>query len=68
MSCAGIDVSTPATAPEFGLRRKFNPVSVVTRMRSTDGLKSKPKFPGGRSPTPAKLPTAPATPVRVEMT
>ena len=31
------------SAPVFGFIRKLNPVSVVTRMRSTTGLKSNPK-------------------------
>jgi hypothetical protein len=37
-----IAVSGPIGAPVFGLIRKFRPVFVTTRMRSTVGLKSKP--------------------------
>ena len=39
-----IGVSNRTSAPVFGLIRKFRPVSVTTRMRSTVGLKSNPKF------------------------
>ncbi len=36
-------LSVAARAPSFGFRRRFWPVLLVTRMRSTVGLKSKPK-------------------------
>ena len=35
--------SVPATAPVSGCMRRFCPVSLTTRMRSTVGLKSNPK-------------------------
>jgi hypothetical protein len=55
-------VSAPATAPLFGLSRKLSPLLAVTRMRSTVGLKSKPKSVSA-PPTPADCGSAIAPPI-----
>ena len=55
-------VSMPATAPVSGLRRRFWPVSLTTRMRSAVGLKSKPNAVPDRAGVNG-APTAVAMPV-----
>ena len=58
-------VSVPASAPVSGLSRKFWPVLLTTRMRSTVGLKSKPNSVPLSAGAKAAAPTCVATPVAV---
>ena len=62
----GVFVSWEASAPVFGLRRKFSPSPVTTRMRSTVGLKSNPYPTAGTGSVPVvsvNVPTAVAVAV-----
>ena len=56
-------MSVAATVPVSGFSRRFCPASLTRRMRSTVGLKSKPKNVPLRPGVNAVVPTAVAAPV-----
>ncbi len=60
-------VSTAPRAPLMGLRRRFWPLSLVTRMRSTVGLKSKPKEVPERGVAKAAVETGSMVPLGLMM-